>query len=106
MKYLTADNVIFNNARAVKYTPEDTTSSTPASGGTNITSANIKSLTVNGSVINSDSFIADENTTGTIENFKGNKDLYDTLIKIITIKNQDVKVEIVKFIIKNQKQYI
>lgn len=98
IKYLNAENVIFNNA-VVPPTEN---------AMVNITALRANSLIVNGKLSNEQSFISDANAPkGEINDFKGSKKLYDTLIKILNIKNPKIRVDIVKILLQNnQKQYI
>lgn len=98
MKYLNAENIIFQDAK-LPYTEEVQ--------GTNITGLKAKTLRSVGTLLNDTAFTSDVNSPkGELDTFIGTKQLYDILKNIIQIQNPDVRVDIVKLmLIKNQKQY-
>ncbi len=98
MKYLNAENIIFQDAK-LPYT-EDVQ-------GTNITGLKAKTLKSFGTLLNDTAFTSDVNSPkGELDTFIGTKQLYDVLKNIIQIQNPDVRVDIVKLMmLKNQKQY-
>ena len=102
MQGFTGDKIIFDNAKISNYTEQADGSIT---GGLNISNMIANSLKINGTLVNKENITS--TSKGILNFYDGDKQTYDILKELLTIKDANINIDIVKLLLQQRtKEYV